>query len=92
LPRRPLQVAMQLPARRSQGCEVARVLKLLDTGMRAVFPRAKVFFVPPLAAEGPALRCGRSSTQQLNYFQSTKGFCNLSAARSIFLFGRGSDG
>jgi len=31
LPHRLLQVAMQWPARRSQGCEVARVLNLLDT-------------------------------------------------------------
>ena len=38
MPHRLLQVAMQWPARRSQGCEVARVLNLLDTARSAVFP------------------------------------------------------
>jgi len=38
LPHRLLQVAMQWPARRSQGCEVARVLTLLDTARRSGFP------------------------------------------------------
>jgi hypothetical protein len=38
LPHRLPQVAMQWPARRSQGCEVARVLNLLDTTHRFQFP------------------------------------------------------
>ena len=41
LPHRLLQVAVQWPARRSQGCEVARVLKLLDTGCHFRFPLSR---------------------------------------------------
>jgi hypothetical protein len=53
LPHRLLQVAMQWPARRSQGCEVARVLNFLDTTGNTGFPylpidnqMASVFFPP----------------------------------------------
>jgi len=38
LPHRLLLVAKQLPARRSQGCEVARVLTPFDTARRFEFP------------------------------------------------------
>jgi len=42
LPHRLLQVAMQWPVRRSQGCEVARVLKHFDTGRKTEFPLIRI--------------------------------------------------
>jgi len=44
-----LQVAMQRPARRSQGCEVARVLNLLDTARPFQFPPIRLGVTPPVS-------------------------------------------
>jgi len=49
LPHRLLQVAMQSPARRSQGCEVARVLNLLDTTGERRFPYVPAILPRPLS-------------------------------------------